>query len=235
MTKEDVQGGGQAGAPAGRGARRDEAPPDAGRPSAHDGRRFPRADVVVTNPTHFAVALRYDGAKVAPRSWPRARTWSHSTSAASPRSTACPSFRTRRSRARCTRSVQVGQMIPEDFFQAVAQLLAFVYRVAGRKAANRLMDVLKSSPSTPTCSRPRLVVLVVVMMVIPLPPFLVDMLITMNICGALTILVSDDVPVADARLQLVPEPAAPHHSVPGWRSTCRSRASCCCTGTRATS
>jgi type III secretion system FlhB-like substrate exporter len=26
-------------------------------------------------------------------------------------------------------------MIPEDFFQAVAQLLAFVYRVAGRKAA----------------------------------------------------------------------------------------------------
>jgi flagellar biosynthetic protein FlhB len=31
-------------------------------------------------------------------------------------------------------AVDVGQMLPEDFFQAVAQLLAFVYRVAGRKA-----------------------------------------------------------------------------------------------------
>ena len=31
-------------------------------------------------------------------------------------------------------SVEVGQEIPEAFFQAVAQLLAFVYRVAGRRA-----------------------------------------------------------------------------------------------------
>jgi flagellar biosynthetic protein FlhB len=30
--------------------------------------------------------------------------------------------------------VEVGQEIPEEFFQAVAQLLAFVYRVAGRRA-----------------------------------------------------------------------------------------------------
>ena len=35
----------------------------------------PTADVVVTNPTHFAVALRYDsGTRGAPRSSPRART-----------------------------------------------------------------------------------------------------------------------------------------------------------------
>jgi flagellar biosynthetic protein FlhB len=31
-------------------------------------------------------------------------------------------------------AVEVGQQIPEEFFAAVAQLLAFVYRVAGRSA-----------------------------------------------------------------------------------------------------
>jgi hypothetical protein len=40
-------------------------PPDAARALAHDG-RGPDADVVVTNPTHYAVALRYDGTRTAP-------------------------------------------------------------------------------------------------------------------------------------------------------------------------
>jgi hypothetical protein len=36
----------------------------------------PKADFVVTNPTHYAVALRYDDATMAaPRSLPRARIW----------------------------------------------------------------------------------------------------------------------------------------------------------------
>jgi flagellar biosynthesis protein FlhB len=30
-------------------------------------------------------------------------------------------------------TVEVGQMIPEELFQAVAQILAYVYRVAGRR------------------------------------------------------------------------------------------------------
>ena len=36
---------------------------------------IPTADVVVTNPTHYAVALRYDGTCPPPSWWPRARTW----------------------------------------------------------------------------------------------------------------------------------------------------------------
>ncbi len=32
-------------------------------------------------------------------------------------------------------SVDVGRMIPEELFQAVAQLLAYVYKVAGQRAA----------------------------------------------------------------------------------------------------
>ena len=32
-------------------------------------------------------------------------------------------------------SVEIGQQIPEELYQAVAQLLAFVYRVANKKVA----------------------------------------------------------------------------------------------------
>ena len=32
-------------------------------------------------------------------------------------------------------TVEIGQMIPEELFQAVAELLAYVYRVAARAAA----------------------------------------------------------------------------------------------------
>ena len=31
--------------------------------------------------------------------------------------------------------VEIGQQIPEGFFQAVAEVLAFVYRAAGRRRA----------------------------------------------------------------------------------------------------
>ena len=37
-------------------------------------------------------------------------------------------------------SVEVGQQIPEELFQAVAQILAYVYRVAGRRRLGRLED-----------------------------------------------------------------------------------------------
>jgi flagellar biosynthetic protein FlhB len=33
------------------------------------------------------------------------------------------------------KEVEIGQQIPEEFFQAVAEVLAFVYRAAGRRRA----------------------------------------------------------------------------------------------------
>ncbi len=68
------------------------------------------------------------------------------------------------------------------------------------------------------------VVLVVTMLVVPLPAALLDLLITVNISAALTIVVGDDVPRQGARLRLVPEPAAADARCSAWRSTCRSRA-----------
>jgi flagellar biosynthesis protein FlhB len=94
----------------------------------------PEADVVVTNPTRFLLALKYDGAKVAPEVVAKGQDLValHIRRLAEEHGVpVVPDPPLARS---LHASVEVGQMIPEDFFQAVAQLLAFVYRVAGRKA-----------------------------------------------------------------------------------------------------
>jgi flagellar biosynthetic protein FlhB len=95
----------------------------------------PEADVVVTNPTHYAIALGYDGGKAAPEVLAKGQD----LVAAQIRRIAeendvpivsdPPLARTLHS------TVEVGHQIPEDLYAAVAQLLAFVYRVAGRKVA----------------------------------------------------------------------------------------------------
>jgi flagellar biosynthesis protein FlhB len=93
------------------------------------------ADVVVTNPTHFAVALRYDGTKPAPDVIAKgadlvAKAIREAAEAASvPVLTNPPLARA------LHKEVEIGQQIPEEFFQAVAEVLAFVYRAAGRRRA----------------------------------------------------------------------------------------------------
>ncbi len=95
------------------------------------------ADVVITNPTHFAVALRYDGSRPAPELIAKGAD----LVAAAIREEAeryDVTVVTNPPLARALyREIEVGQMIPDTFFQAVAEVLAFVYRTAGRKAADR--------------------------------------------------------------------------------------------------
>jgi flagellar biosynthetic protein FlhB len=96
----------------------------------------PTADVIVTNPTHFSVALRYDGENAAPVVV--AKGTDHLAlkirEVARERGVAViPDPPLARA---LYASVEVGRMIPEELYEAVAQLLAYVYRVAGaRKAA----------------------------------------------------------------------------------------------------
>jgi flagellar biosynthetic protein FlhB len=95
----------------------------------------PEADVVVTNPTHYAVALKYEADKLAPevvakgKDLVAAQIRKIAEEAEVPVISDPPLARSLHS------SVEVGQQIPEELYQAVAQLLAFVYRVANRKVA----------------------------------------------------------------------------------------------------
>jgi flagellar biosynthetic protein FlhB len=95
----------------------------------------PTADVIVTNPTHFSVALRYDADQPAPVVVAKGqdilalRIRELASERGVPVVPDPPLARALYS------SVEVGRMIPEELFQAVAQLLAYVYRVAGARRA----------------------------------------------------------------------------------------------------
>jgi len=93
----------------------------------------PGADVVVTNPTHFAVALRYGNDAPAPVVVAKgadviaARIRAIAAEHGVPVISDPPLARSLHA------SVDIGRQIPEELFGAVAQLLAFVYRTAGRR------------------------------------------------------------------------------------------------------
>lgn len=96
---------------------------------------IPEADVVVTNPTHYAVALKYDPQTFAPTVVAKGMD----LLAAKIRETATehgvmlvpdpPLARALHA------SVEVGEAIPEEMYEAVAAVLAFVYRTAARRSA----------------------------------------------------------------------------------------------------
>jgi flagellar biosynthetic protein FlhB len=93
----------------------------------------PDADVVVTNPTHYAVALKYDAEKAAPVVVAKGKdliAFKIRDIARQSGVAVVPDPPLARS---LHASVEVGHMIPEELYQAVAQLLAFVYRTAGRR------------------------------------------------------------------------------------------------------
>jgi flagellar biosynthesis protein FlhB len=98
----------------------------------------PEADVVVTNPTHYSVALRYDGTSPAPEVVAKGQdliALRIREIAAEHGIPVVPDPPLARS---LHASVEVGQQIPEELFHAVAQILAYVYRTAGRRPARPL-------------------------------------------------------------------------------------------------
>src|SRR4051812_9565705 len=95
----------------------------------------PTADVVVTNPTHFSVALKYDGTAPAPEVVAKGQdlvALKIRELAAEHGVPVVPDPPLARS---LHSTVEVGHQVPEELFEAVAQLLAFVYRVAAQKRA----------------------------------------------------------------------------------------------------
>ena len=98
--------------------------------------QVPKADVIVTNPTHFAVALQYDP-KLA--SAPVCLAKGADLVAARIRRIAklhqIPIVENPPLAQALYRTVEVGRTIPSDLYRAVAEVLAFVYRLKGRVPA----------------------------------------------------------------------------------------------------
>jgi flagellar biosynthetic protein FlhB len=94
----------------------------------------PEADVVVTNPTHYAVALKYDAEKLAPEVVAKGKDLVAAQIRRIAKENDVPVISDPPLARSLHASVEIGRQIPEELYQAVAQLLAFVYRVANRKA-----------------------------------------------------------------------------------------------------
>ena len=96
----------------------------------------PTADVVVTNPTHYSVALRYDTSRA---DAPEVVAKGKGIIALRIRELAAehgvPVIPDPPLARGLYASVEIGHLIPEEFFGAVAAVLAFVYRTAARRAA----------------------------------------------------------------------------------------------------
>jgi flagellar biosynthesis protein FlhB len=93
----------------------------------------PDADVVVTNPTHYAVALRYDGTHTAPQVVAKGQdliALQIRKIAAEHDVAVVPDPPLARA---LHASTEIGQIIPEELYAAVARVLAFVYRAARRR------------------------------------------------------------------------------------------------------
>lgn len=94
----------------------------------------PTADVIVTNPTHFAVALKYDGTSPAPKVIAKGQDLVALKIREIAKDAGVPIVENKPLARGLHAAVEVGQEIPEDLYAAVAQVLAFVYRL---KAARR--------------------------------------------------------------------------------------------------
>ena len=95
----------------------------------------PDADVVVTNPTHYSVALKYESGMLAPKVVAKGKdviALKIRELAAEHGVPVVPNPPLARG---LYGAVEVDRQIPEEFFAAVASVLAHVYRVAGRAAA----------------------------------------------------------------------------------------------------
>ena len=90
----------------------------------------PTADVVVTNPTHLAVALRYDAEEMnAPTVVAKGADLVAQKIKEIALAHRVPIVEDQPLAQALYRSVEIGEDIPEKLFQAVAQVLAYIYRL----------------------------------------------------------------------------------------------------------
>ncbi len=100
------------------------------------GQAVPKADVVVTNPTHFAIALRYDRETMtAPKVVAKGADYMAMRIRQIAAANGVPMVERKELARAMYRVVEVGQEVPPQFYGAVAEILAYVYRLSGRRSA----------------------------------------------------------------------------------------------------
>lgn len=99
---------------------------------------LPKADVVITNPTHFAVAVKYDSnASVAPLILAKGADLVAARIKEVARENEIEIVENKPLARTLYYTVDIGEEIPPDLYQAVAEVLAFVYNLKRSTADSR--------------------------------------------------------------------------------------------------
>ncbi len=99
----------------------------------------PKADVIITNPTHFAIAIKYDPSiSDAPLVVAKGMDIIAQRIKEIASENNVPMVENKPLARSLYDAVQVGQIIPQDMYQAVAEVLAYVYQINNRTKGAKL-------------------------------------------------------------------------------------------------
>jgi len=93
----------------------------------------PKADVIVTNPTHIAVALKYSDNLVAPQVIAKGADLIAEKIRELARAHGVPIVENKPLARTMFKSIKIGQIIPRELYTAVAEVLSYVYRLKRKK------------------------------------------------------------------------------------------------------
>ncbi len=94
---------------------------------------IPKADVVITNPTHYAVAIRYNPDEMeAPYVLAKGEGYLAQKIKEVARENDIHMVENKPLARMLYHNVEIGEMVPPELYQAVAEVLAFVYSLQGR-------------------------------------------------------------------------------------------------------
>lgn len=98
----------------------------------------PKADVVVTNPTELAIAIRYDAdTMIAPKVIAKGAGYLARRIREIAIENGIPIVERKPLAQALYKSVEVGQEVPPEFYKAIAEILAYVYELAGGRFRRR--------------------------------------------------------------------------------------------------
>ena len=95
----------------------------------------PKADVIVTNPTHFAVALKYTQGMLAPQVVAKGQDLVAQRIKEIAREANITIVENRPLARALYASVDIGGVVPQELYKSVAEVLAYVYRLKRKKFA----------------------------------------------------------------------------------------------------
>lgn len=93
----------------------------------------PKADVIVTNPTHIAVALKYDETMISPRVIAKGADFVAEKIKALAKEHNVPIVENKPLARTIFKTLKIGQSIPKELYTAVAEVLSYVYRLRRKR------------------------------------------------------------------------------------------------------